>query len=49
VVGAVNLFVAYNLPEATWVNVKTYGLPGSMFLFLIAQMAWLQMGGKLKT
>ncbi|MET0282268.1 MAG: inner membrane-spanning protein YciB [Steroidobacteraceae bacterium] len=48
VVGAINLFVAYHAPEATWVNVKTYGLPGSMFVFLLGQMAWLQMTGKLK-
>lgn len=49
VFGAVNIYVAYNAPEATWVNVKTYGLPGSMFLFMVAQMAWLNMSGKLKT
>jgi intracellular septation protein len=48
VVGAVNLLVAYRAPEATWVTVKAWGLPGSMFLFMLGQFAWLQMRGKLK-
>jgi len=49
VMGAVNLQVAYHASEATWVNVKFYGLPGSMFLFLIGQLLWLQLTGRLKT
>lgn len=47
--GAVNLIVAYHASEATWVNVKFYGLMGSMFLFIVGQMLWLQFSGKLKT
>jgi intracellular septation protein len=38
--GAVNLFVAYNTSEATWVNIKTWGLPGSLLLFMVAQVLW---------
>jgi intracellular septation protein len=49
VMGAVNLYVAYNASEATWVNVKLWGLTGSMFVFIAGQMAWLQLTGKLKT
>ena len=49
VVGAVNLFVAYHASESTWVNVKGYGLPASMFVFLLAQIFWLQWRGKLQS
>jgi len=49
VMGAVNLVVAYHASEATWVNVKLYGLTGSMFLFMVGQMLWLQLTGRLKT
>lgn len=48
VFGALNLLVAYNAPEATWVNVKTWGLPISLMLFMLAQVLWLQWRGKLK-
>jgi intracellular septation protein len=46
--GGVNLFVAYHASEATWVNVKLYGLTGSMFLFMVGQLLWLQLSGRLK-
>lgn len=46
--GAVNLVVAYHASEATWVNVKLYGLTGSMFLFMVGQLLWLQLSGRLK-
>jgi intracellular septation protein len=49
IMGAVNLYVAYNASEATWVTVKLWGLTGSMFLFIIGQLAWLQLSGKLKS
>jgi intracellular septation protein len=49
VMGAVNLYVAFNMSEATWVSVKLWGLTGSMFLFIIGQLAWLQLSGKLKS
>jgi intracellular septation protein len=48
VMGAVNLVVAYHASESTWLTVKLWGLTGSMFLFLIGQLAWLQLSGKLK-
>lgn len=48
VMGAINLVVAYHASEATWVNVKLYGLTGSMFLFILGQIAWLQLSGRLK-
>ena len=41
VAGAVNLLVAYRASEATWVNVKVYGLTSAMFLFMMAQVWWL--------
>ena len=39
--GAVNLFVAFNLSEATWVNFKVFGIPVATFLFVLGQTAWL--------
>jgi intracellular septation protein len=47
--GVVNLVVAYHASESTWVNVKLYGLTGSMFLFMVGQLLWLQFTGRLKT
>lgn len=47
VIGAVNILVAYNAAESTWVNVKIWGMMATMFAFLIGQMAWLQMSGRL--
>jgi len=41
VAGAVNLLVAYRASEATWVNVKVYGLTGAMFVFFMTQIWWL--------
>jgi intracellular septation protein len=49
IMGAVNLFVAYNASEATWVNVKIWGMMGSMLLFVIGQFMWLHFSGKLKS
>jgi intracellular septation protein len=45
-IGLANLYVAYNFSEATWVDVKVFGLPASMFVFLIAQVFWLHARGK---
>jgi intracellular septation protein len=39
--GIANLVVAYRASEATWVNVKVYGLTAAMFLFLVAQAWWV--------
>src|SRR5690606_23657730 len=35
--GAVNLVVAYNASERTWVNFKVFGLTAATFVFLSAQ------------
>ncbi|HEY9198616.1 MAG TPA: septation protein A [Gammaproteobacteria bacterium] len=35
--GLVNLYVAYNYAEATWVNFKLFGLMGLTFVFIVAQ------------
>jgi intracellular septation protein len=39
--GALNLYVAYHLPESTWVGFKAYGLTALLFLFAIGQAFWL--------
>lgn len=39
--GALNLYVAYHLPESTWVGFKVYGLTALLFLFGIGQALWL--------
>lgn len=39
--GAANLYVAYNFPEAFWVNFKLFGLLGLTVLFVLVQAAWL--------
>lgn len=41
VMGAVNLAVAYNFSEATWVQFKLFGGLGLMLLFVIAQAFFL--------
>ena len=39
--GALNLYVAYNFAESVWVNFKLYGRIGLTLLFALAQGAWL--------
>ncbi len=39
--GALNIYVAYNYSEPTWVKFKLFGLMGLTFLFIIAQSIWL--------
>lgn len=39
--GAANLVLAYHVSEDAWVKLKVFGLSGVMFLFIIAQTAWL--------
>ncbi|HWL61423.1 MAG TPA: inner membrane-spanning protein YciB [Steroidobacteraceae bacterium] len=46
-VGALNLVVAFNAPESTWVNFKLFGLPVLTFVFLLGQFYWLHAKGKL--
>jgi intracellular septation protein len=41
VVGAVNLFVAYNFSEEFWVKFKLFGMLGLTVLFVIVQTVWL--------
>lgn len=45
--GLVNILVAYNASETTWVWTKTAGLMGTMFVFMAGQMFWLYRRGKL--
>jgi intracellular septation protein len=39
--GFLNLYVAYQYDEATWVNFKLFGGMGILFAFIIAQGVWL--------
>ena len=39
--GAINLFVAYNFNTNTWVNFKLFGILGMTFLFAILQSVYL--------
>lgn len=39
--GVLNLYVAYNYSEETWVNFKLFGLMGLTFAFVIAQSMYL--------
>ena len=41
VVGAVNLFVAYNFSEEFWVNFKLFGMLGLTIVFVVIQSIWL--------
>ena len=40
-VGALNLYVAYNFSEATWVNFKLFGVFAIQFVFLVATLWWM--------
>ena len=39
--GLLNLYVAYQFDEATWVNFKLFGGMGLLFAFVLAQGFWL--------
>ena len=39
--GALNLFVAFNFKESVWVNFKFIGVPAINLVFMGAQVAWL--------
>jgi intracellular septation protein len=41
VCAVLNLYVAYNFSEATWVNFKLFGLMGLTIVFALAQGYWL--------
>jgi intracellular septation protein len=47
--GALNLFVAFNFSEHTWVSFKVIGLPLVNLLFVGAQVAWLVRRGSAGT
>jgi intracellular septation protein len=40
-VGVLNLYVAYNFTEETWVNFKLFGILGITFAFVVAQAFYL--------
>ncbi|MEE9331018.1 MAG: septation protein A [Methylophilaceae bacterium] len=40
--GFLNLYVAYNFSENTWVNFKLFGVTSMMFVFMIAQTLLLK-------
>jgi len=44
--GFVNLFVAYNYSENTWVNFKLFGLTGLLFLYMIAIAVYISKTNK---
>ena len=37
-VGFINVYVMYNFDTDTWVNFKTFGVPGLMILFILLQV-----------
>ena len=39
--GILNIYVAYNFSEATWVNFKVFGLMALTFVFMLAQTFWI--------
>ena len=41
VVGALNLYVAFNYPTSTWVNFKVFALTGLMFVFVVGQFFFI--------
>jgi intracellular septation protein len=49
ILGALNLFVAFNFSEHVWVPFKVIGLPVLNFVFVGAQVAWLLRRGSADT
>jgi intracellular septation protein len=41
VLGALNLYIAYNFSEEAWVNFKMFGMLGLTVVFALAQAFWL--------
>jgi intracellular septation protein len=39
--GLLNLYIAYNFSEATWVNFKLFGMMGLSLLFMVGQGFYL--------
>ena len=46
VIGGINLYVAYNFSEPTWVKFKLFGMLGLTFVFVVVQTIWLTMAMK---
>lgn len=44
--GIVNLYVAYNFSEETWVNFKLFGMLGLTFVFILAQGVYISRHAK---
>jgi len=47
VLGALNLWVAWNFAQTTWVNFKVFGITGATLVFVIMQTLWLARRGAL--
>ena len=43
IMGALNLYIAYNYDENTWVNFKLFGSLGLLIVFVIGQGIWLNL------
>ena len=39
--GGLNIYVAYNFEQATWVNFKVFGLMALTFVFMLVQTLWI--------
>ncbi|MCP4944496.1 MAG: septation protein IspZ, partial [Planctomycetaceae bacterium] len=39
--GALNIYVAYNFEQATWVKFKVFGLMALTFVFMLGQTFWI--------
>jgi intracellular septation protein len=39
--GILNIYVAYNFEQATWVKFKVFGLTALTFVFMISQTLWI--------
>jgi intracellular septation protein len=41
IAGILNIYVAYNFEQSTWVNFKVFGLTALTFVFLLTQSFWI--------
>jgi len=41
ITGALNIYVAYNFDESTWVKFKVFGLMALTFVFMLGQSLWI--------
>ena len=39
--GFLNIYVAYNFEQATWVKLKVFGMMAIMFVFMLVQTIWI--------